>query len=291
MPNPEKYSIRYLSHGEVTIYAQREGETFHCGLGPAVESKLLYVDQLELEKKWEKSTELEPLVIWDVGLGAAANATAVLSSWRESSEGHLHLISFDQTLEPLQCALDEHKRNSDHFLYLKDWQCEQLMQNKLVKLGDTTKSLTWELRMGDFVRTLSEAAQQKFALPKPQAVLYDSYSPARNYDMWTLSHWKNLRTLCSDANTTIVSYSRATGVRVTMMLAGFFIGRGFATGEKEETTLASTRLESLREPFDHKFLERVKKSDRSQPFTFEEYRGEAISPEWLEKLSAHPQFR
>ncbi len=72
MPAPEKYTVRFLPHGEATIYSEREGETFHCGLGPVAESKILYVDQLELDKKWISSTESKPLVVWDVGLGAAA---------------------------------------------------------------------------------------------------------------------------------------------------------------------------------------------------------------------------
>ena len=38
------------------------------------------------------------------------------------------------------------------------------------------------------------------------------------------------------------TYSRSTMLRVTLLLAGFYVGRGHATGEKEETTIAANSL-------------------------------------------------
>jgi tRNA U34 5-methylaminomethyl-2-thiouridine-forming methyltransferase MnmC len=290
MPLPEKYSVRYLPHGEPTIYSEREGETFHCGLGPLAESKLLYVDQLELDKKWSLTTESAPWVVWDIGLGAAANATAVLSSWKAAPGGHLHLVSFEQTLAPLECALEAHGKNSAHFEYLRGWDWNRLLSHRLLKERGEEKSMTWEWMLGDFVEGMSQTLSGPRKWPSPNAILYDSYSPARNYDMWRLDHWRKLFEYCKDNDTMAVSYSRATGVRVTLMLAGFFAGRGCPTGIKDETTLAATRLENLRDPFDQRWLQRVHRSHRSHPFTSDTFEGLPISEAWFHELSRHPQF-
>jgi tRNA U34 5-methylaminomethyl-2-thiouridine-forming methyltransferase MnmC len=290
MPAPENYTVRQLPHGEMTIYAEREGETFHCGLGPIAEAKLLYVDQLELDKRWNATTPSKPLVVWDVGLGAAANAAAVLSSWKAAPSGHLHLISFDRTLGPLKCALEAHHKDPSHFPYLAGWNFDELLKQGSTRIHSKDKSFIWEWKPGDFVEELREALAGNRTWPKPQAILYDSYSPARNWEMWKLDHWRRLYAFCKDEDATAVSFSRATGLRVTLALAGFYVGRGCATGEKEETTLAATRLESLREPLDQRWFERVQRSHRSHPFTSESFEGGPISEPWLAELSRHPQF-
>jgi tRNA U34 5-methylaminomethyl-2-thiouridine-forming methyltransferase MnmC len=274
----------------MTIYSEREGETFHCGLGPVVEAKLLYVEQLGIDARWSSTGEQTPLVVWDVGLGAAANAAAVLASWQKAPSGHLHLVSFDRTLGPLQCAVAAHRKNPDHFPYLAGWNWEELLKQSSFQDRQPGKSITWEWKLGDFVEELREAVAGQRTWPRPRAILYDSYSPARNWEMWKLEHWRRLREFCADEDATAVSFSRATGVRVTMMLAGFYVGRGCATGDKEETTLAATWIESLRDPLDRRWLERVERSDRSQPFVSNSYEGGPISREWLEELRRHPQF-
>lgn len=290
MPAPENYTVRQMPHGEMTIYSEREGETFHCGLGPAAESKLLYVDQLGIDARWGVTREAAPLVVWDVGFGAAANATAVLASWNAAPAGHLHLVSFDRTLGPLQCALAAHHKNPTHFAYLAGWDWNKLLEQGALQKRSSGKSLVWEWQPGDFVEELRMALTGNRKWPSPHAILYDSYSPARNWEMWRLEHWRRLRAFCGNGDAMAVSYSRATGLRVTLLLAGFYVGRGCATGIKEETTLAATRLESLREPLDRRWFERVRRSDRSHPFTAEAFAGHPISEPWLAELRRHPQF-
>lgn len=284
------FCVRILPHGEATIYSRKEGETFHCGLGPVAEAKLLYVDQLNLNSKWMQTSQASPYVVWDVGLGAAANSMAVLESWNQSESGHLHLISFDRTLSPLKCALAERSQRPDHFKYLENLPAEML-QNLCYQKAGEKKSITWDWIIGEFVEGLATCLNGKRSWAVPHAVLYDSYSPARNYEMWKLDHWKNLYLYCQANDTTVVSYSRATGARVTMMLAGFFLGRGCATGEKDETTLASTKLSLLTDPLNHRWLERVKRSHTSHPFTGEHYESKPITEAWLKNLEAHHQFK
>ena len=58
--------------------------------------------------------------------------------------------------------------------------------------------------------------------------------------MWTLPHFENLfRALDPARPCALTTYSRSTLIRATLLLAGFHVGVGHATGLKEETTVAA----------------------------------------------------
>ena len=80
-------------------------------------------------------------------------------------------------------------------------------------------------------------------------------------------------------------------MRVTLLLAGFFVGVGHATGKKEETTIAANTLELLKEPLDMRWLHRARRSHSAEPIVEEVYRIAPLSPESWEKLRMHPQFQ
>src|SRR5205085_9733466 len=61
------------------------------------------------------------------------------------------------------------------------------------------------------------------------------------------------------------TYSRSTMLRVTLLLAGFFVGVGHATGEKEETTIAANALDLITEPLDRHWLQRARRSTSAEP--------------------------
>jgi tRNA U34 5-methylaminomethyl-2-thiouridine-forming methyltransferase MnmC len=189
-------------------------------------------------------------VIWDVGLGAAANAVAVLEKIA-SSQLDVALHSFDQTLAPLAFARD----HAEELGYLAPWlpAIESLLASGQARIG----AVNWHLHLGDF-RALAAPA------PAPDAILYDPYSPAANPGLWTLEHFTRLRARAGEA-CTLTSYSRSTAVRVTLALAGFFVGRGSATGEKNETTVAATRRDLLDDPLNENWLQRVERSTRGGP--------------------------
>ena len=63
------------------MFSASYGEKIHPGLGPAAEAEALYVRQLQLRERLQNHAG--EFVIWDVGLGAAANALAVLRATRE----------------------------------------------------------------------------------------------------------------------------------------------------------------------------------------------------------------
>jgi hypothetical protein len=45
-----------------------------------------------------------------------------------------------------------------------------------------------------------------------------------------------------------------------LLLAGFFVGVGHATGQKEETTIAANSPQLIAEPLDRKWLARARAS-------------------------------
>src|SRR5439155_26221377 len=117
----------------------------------------------------------------------------------------------------------------------------------------------WELDLGDFPTLLMQPAAQKF--PKPHAIMFDAFSPATNPAMWTEPLFANLfRLLDPRSPCALPTYSRSTMLRVTLLLAGFFVGVGHATGEKDETTVAANTLELLAEALERRWLLRARRS-------------------------------
>src|SRR5208283_2816198 len=98
-------------------------------------------------------------------------------------------------------------------------------------------------------------------LGAPHAIFHDAFSPAKNPAMWTLPLFENLfRVLDPARPCALTTYSRSTMLRATLLLAGFFVGVGHATGEKEETTIAANDLNSISEPLDRRWLDRARRS-------------------------------
>jgi tRNA U34 5-methylaminomethyl-2-thiouridine-forming methyltransferase MnmC len=290
------YSLVTLANGVRSVRSHAEAETFHPVIGPAAEAEALYVRQLRLrERLAEHSGEF---VVWDVGLGAAANVLTVLRATRDLP-CRLRLISFDHTLEPLRFAL----RHGEELGYFGGH--EELVTALLAK-GKAEQTMgsqhvSWQVYVGDFpswLRTGEREASAIYqaptggpAVPAPHAILFDAFSPAKNPEMWTLPLFTQLfRRLDPARPCAMPTYSRATLLRVTWLLAGFHVGVGHATGEKEETTLAANTLALLDEPLDRKWLERARRSTSAEPLHEPKYRQAPLTAETWERLRAHPQF-
>ena len=110
--------------------------------------------------------------------------------------------------------------------------------------------------------------------------------------MWTLPLFTNLyRCLEPTRPCAMPTYSRSTMLRVTLLLAGFYVGAGHATGEKEETTIAANTWELIDEPLDRQWLGRARRSTSAEPLHEPVYRQARLRPETWEELQTHPQFR
>jgi hypothetical protein len=80
-------------------------------------------------------------------------------------------------------------------------------------------------------------------------------------------------------------------LRATLLLAGFYVGHGHATGEKEETTVAATHPHLVGEPLGQRWLQRVSQSTCAEPLRTPAYSRAPISPASWQALVQHPQFQ
>lgn len=280
------YSLVTLANGVRSVRSHAEAETFHPVIGPVAEAEALYVRQLRLRERL--AAHAGEFVIWDVGLGAAANTLTVLRATRDLP-CRLRLISFDHTLEPLRFAL-QHGEELGYFGGHEELVATLLAEGKAEQLIGL-QHVSWQVHVGDFPTWLKVTAPAG-APPAPHAILFDAFSPAKNPEMWTLPLFTSLfRRLDTERPCAMPTYSRATLLRVTWLLAGFYVGVGHATGEKEETTLAANTLALLDEPLDRKWLERARRSTSAEPLHGPKYRQAPLTAETWERLRAHLQFQ
>ena len=284
------YQLVRLNNGICSVRSLVDEETFHPVIGPVAEAEALYVRQLQLCERLAKHPG--EFVIWDVGLGAAANALTVLRATRDIA-CPIRLVSFDRTIEPLEFAL----QNAAALGYFGGYesQIQTLLQRQSLKFNDGAREVDWELHLGDFPTFLADSklkTENSKLVPPPHAILFDAYSPAKNPAMWTLPLFTNLfRLLDPQRPCALPTYSRSTILRVTLLLAGFFVGVGHATGEKEETTIAANTLALLSEPLDRRWLDRARRSHSAEPMAVPVYQIAPLSEESRAKLQAHPQFQ
>jgi tRNA U34 5-methylaminomethyl-2-thiouridine-forming methyltransferase MnmC len=273
----ESFELITLKSGSTSLRLLSNRETFHPVIGPEAEARSLHVVQQNIVGR---SAVTQPFVIWDVGLGAAANAIAAL----EALQSHPHAVelhSFDHTLAPLRFACE----NSAQLVYMQPWKhvVTQLMEKGQVTIG----SVNWHLHLADFRLSLEQAA-----VPAPHAIFYDPYSATSNPEMWTLEHFTKLRQSLSATRPCLLSnYTRSTAVRSTWLLAGFYVGIGVGIGEKDQTTLASNDLSLLQRPLTRDWLRQVAASQNSNPLREGGSAYGPMSSEDFQALSQHPQFQ
>ena len=279
------YEVVRLGNGTYSIRSRAEDETFHPVIGPVREARALYVNQLRLPSRVVACQG--EFVIWDVGLGAAANVLTAFEATRDIACS-IRVVSFDRTIGPLEFAL----RHGDALEYIDRYasQVRNLLEHSHVEFSEAAQRIRWELRLGDFPTLIAQSGPEN-SLPAPHAILFDAYSPAKNPAMWTAPLFAGIhRLLDPERSCAMPTYSRSTMLRVTLLLAGFYVGVGHATGEKEETTIAANTLELLEEPLSRAWLQRARHSTSAEPMWEPVYRQAPITELSWNKLLEHPQF-
>ncbi|HLP76852.1 MAG TPA: MnmC family methyltransferase, partial [Candidatus Paceibacterota bacterium] len=283
MSQQPAYKLIRLRNGTHSVHSTGDAETFHPGIGPAAEAEALYVRQLQLPERVERSAE--EFVIWDVGLGAAANALTAIRLIQESlpaaasTPKRLRIVSFDQTTEAAAFALE----HSTELGYLSGYEAfvSDLIQNHSAGFESGSLKIEWVLEQGDFpAALLNSKFKNRNSKLAPHAVLFDPHSPKKNPAMWTVPLFTNLfRHLDPERPCALANFTRSTMARTAMLLGGFFVGVGHASGMKEETTVAANWMGLLKEPLDGRWLERAQRSGSAEPLQEAIYRQAPPSPE------------
>lgn len=237
----------------------RAGEVMHPGVGPTLESERVYACQSRLGERLSEGAASRPLVLFDIGLGAASNA---LAAWRVSEAAPpgvrpLHILSFERDLEALRLAM-----NGDHAEHFGLSSEAGEAARAILETGAySTERTRWRLCYGGALESLAALV----AHPEAQAdiVFWDPFSPKSNPELWTWRAFATLRSSCREG-CTVFTYSASTAARSALLLAGFAVGRGISVGNKSETTCAATRVEDLAMPLDQRWLQRLGRS--SAPF-------------------------
>jgi queuine tRNA-ribosyltransferase len=255
------------------------GEVMHPGNDPAQEAQSLYVEQSRLLERLASGSE-EPLVVWDVGLGAAANAMAAILAVENAGPAAarpLKLVSFENDLDSLKLALD----HPGWFRHLRHAAPRALLRDN--RWNSLASPIEWLLLNGDF-------ALRKFEAPPPDIVFFDPFSFKTDSAMWTLNAFRELARAFKDKHTELYTYTYSTSVRAAMLAAGFYVAKGRATGLKGETTVGLSPTAAAaahgRELLGQEWLTKWRRSDAQVPFGSTEQ-----DDSWREAVLAHPQFR
>ncbi len=280
--------LAYLKKGRYEIVVRDDigrirdtvsGEVMHSVNDPAEEARSLYVEQSLLMDRVQVN-DAEPLVIWDVGLGAATNAMAAIHAVEsipaEKLRRRLQVVSFESDLDSLQLAL----RHTRWFKHLRHAAPNRLLADN--RWSSPTGSLEWLLLPGDFM-------QRKHDAPVPDIVFFDPFSLKTDSALWTLHAFRELAQLFQYKATELFTYTYSTSVRAALLAAGFFVARGCAAGPKLETTIAmspmATALPHGRELLGAEWLSKWQRSDAQAPT------GAADGDEtWRNAVTGHPQF-
>ena len=286
----DEFELVALAGGVYSLRARSNGQTFHPVVGPVAEAEAIHVGGARLVERADAMPPGEPFVIWDVGLGAAANALTAIRALATGGTRMetVELHSFDATFGPFDFALQNR--------LVLAYPCGYEPEMEALRRDGTARvplinggAVHWHAHLGDFPSWLAGGDE----MPAPHAVFYDPYSPGVNPEMWTLETFAALRArLRPETPCLLTTYTRSTAVRVTLLLAGFFVGLGSATGEKDETTVATNDPALLQRPLGRGWLEKkVYASTNAAPLRAASAHGRApISEEDFETLRAHAQF-
>jgi queuine tRNA-ribosyltransferase len=275
------YELHTAWEGFSSIRQRSSGEIMHSRSAPMAEARQLYVEQSRLAQRLNCGGNRSSLLLWDVGLGAAANAMAAIECHAAQAHGGrirpMQIVSFENDLDSLRLAL----RHLDRFPYLDHPAPQTLLRDG--RWQSDSKTLTWELLEGDFIETMQEAAP-------PDIIFYDMFSSRCSPEPWSFSAFEQLATACANHATELFTYTRSTANRAKLLAAGFYLARGRSHGKKEETTIALSP-ESAKEAGRYNLLDCdwLKKWERSAARFEPRLTGEERET-LAERIRSHPQF-
>jgi len=254
------FALHTSPHGGVSLQHVPSGEIMHAVHHPDLEAARIYVDQSVLIARALAAppAAAPPLVVWDVGLGAGHNAMALVRAIEGAIEGAIggavggavapaaeptgrrarvpgsepalarapiELISFARDLDALRLAL----AHVEHFPHLR-----HRAPHVVAHRGSYRhERFTWSLCEADFLTAFA-------GQPQPDVIFYDPSSATVDAAMWSLAAFTRLFAYLTKP-VELFSYTSSTAIRSAMLIAGFHVARGVASGPEPETTIALTQ--------------------------------------------------
>lgn len=273
-----QFEIVQTRLGATSIKCLDVGEIMHNPLGPKKEPDELYIRQAGYYKMLMEPG-VDPLLVYDVGFGAGANAICAARDYLllAGPKRPLHIVSFEIDFSLIEFALE----NVTALDYLSDFESiiRILLKNGFYE--DKENNFQWTLVRGDFTQTLREVK------PPPELVFFEPYSPKMNAPMWAPKVFEDLYAKASKSArpSLMVTYSRATAVRAALLCAGFYVGSGSSLFGDIVPTLAATDIGLIANPLDGRWLTRWERS--SAKWQNPNQDTQIIQT----KLQNHPQFK
>ncbi len=222
------YEVVSSAQGFSSVRQISSQEVMHSVNRPDEEAMQLYVASSNLAQRLKKQNQI---VIWDVGLGAAHNAMALIQEWiRLKHDAHftqskLNMFSFENDLDPLKLVT----KNAPLFAHVRHQAPYSILENQ--EWNSEEHQIHWSLLQGNFLELMNQA-------PVADLIYYDPFSFQTNTELWSLECFQKLHSICKNHFTQLMTYSSSTAVRANLLAAGFWVGKGVQTGPKNETTLA-----------------------------------------------------
>lgn len=234
LPSLGNYEVILQTHGFYSLRDIHSGETIHSVIEPVRESNDLYVNQSQFQLLVNQDLN-SPLIIWDVGLGAASNALAAIRKIEALQETFhskrvVSIYSFENNFNSLKLAF----QNPTLFPYIEHPSVTSFMDNGLWE--NHSKLIQWKLIEGDITTQFTTA-------PPPHLIYYDMYTYKNNPTLWSVWFFKQLFDYCQGNTTRFITYTVSTRSRSALLAAGFYVGYGVGTGPKSETTLAQNTID------------------------------------------------
>ena len=162
---------------------------------PMEEARSLYIEQSNLAQRvrlLRREAVQEPLVIWDVGLGAAANAMAAIHCYEEQAAiGPVASACDSSASKTISTRSGSRCGTTTSFptsataarpAILRAWRAGNPKQHA---------GLSWQLVPGDFLETVGQAP-----LP-PDLIFYDMFSSKTHGEQWTIEIFRRLFDACA----------------------------------------------------------------------------------------------
>lgn len=272
--NRSSYDVVIGERGLGAIRHTPTGETMHSRHDPSEEAHRLYVEQSNIIERIISNPNA--LTIWDVGLGAATNAMQCIHAVERSTEIHspLAIYSFEIDIDPLRLAL----ANASIFPHIRHPAPEALL--KTGEWCNHYRTISWRVILGDFFSNLHQA-------PPPDIIWYDPFSYKVDPAPWTTKALTQTLRAIDTHPTTLYTYTASTAIRASMLLSGWYVGRGTGTTTRRESTVAfspaQANLLQKEALLDQRWLTKWEKSSAKRPL------GD-VPDDYEYRIRGHPQF-